>query len=80
MITLLQTKDQSPTLYSSQFDQTYHSIHGAIAESQHVFINHGLGLISDKAEVSIFEMGVRHWHQCNAITSIWSKKEHFNSL
>lgn len=52
------TKDLSPTLFSEQFQQTYHSIHGAIAESEHVFIQHGLDEIAQsKSEISIFEMG-----------------------
>lgn len=53
------TKDNSPTVYSEQFQQTYHSIHGAIAESEHVFIQNGLVEISKtKSEISIFEMGL----------------------
>jgi tRNA U34 5-methylaminomethyl-2-thiouridine-forming methyltransferase MnmC len=53
------TKDNSPTIYSEQFQQTYHSIHGAIAESEHVFIQHGLVDVSkNKSEISIFEMGL----------------------
>lgn len=55
---LEQTKDLSPTLYSEEFQQTYHSIHGAIAESNHVFLQKGLNEISKiKNEISIFEMG-----------------------
>lgn len=37
-----QTEDGSPTLYSNQFGEHYHSIHGAIQESQHIFIEAGL--------------------------------------
>jgi tRNA U34 5-methylaminomethyl-2-thiouridine-forming methyltransferase MnmC len=52
------TKDDSPTLYSEAFGQTYHSIHGALSESLHVFIKHGLAEIAQrKKEISIFEMG-----------------------
>lgn len=55
---LEQTKDLSPTLYSEAFQQTYHSIHGALSESNHVFIQHGLAEIAkSKNEISIFEMG-----------------------
>lgn len=55
---LEQTKDLSPTLYSEEFQQTYHSIHGAISESNHVFIQHGLVEIAKtKNDISIFEMG-----------------------
>jgi tRNA U34 5-methylaminomethyl-2-thiouridine-forming methyltransferase MnmC len=55
---LEQTKDLSPTLYSEEFQQTYHSIHGAISESNHVFIQNGLcELLKTKREISILEMG-----------------------
>jgi len=33
------TADQSNTAYSARFEQTYHSTHGAVAESKHVFID-----------------------------------------
>ena len=36
------TADGSATLYSSLFNETYHSINGAITESNHVFIDTGL--------------------------------------
>jgi len=52
------TKDGSPTLYSEVFRQTYHSIHGALSESLHVFIKHGLeDVCQRKKKISILEMG-----------------------
>lgn len=51
------TKDGSSTLYSPGFDEHYHSVHGAIQESMHVFIRSGLDLLRDKACVKILEMG-----------------------
>lgn len=54
------TADGSPTIYSDEFNATYHSKHGAIQESMHVFINAGLQFYIDKTnanKVSIFEMG-----------------------
>jgi tRNA U34 5-methylaminomethyl-2-thiouridine-forming methyltransferase MnmC len=36
------TADGSPTVYSPVFDATYHSSHGALQESRHVFIESGL--------------------------------------
>jgi tRNA U34 5-methylaminomethyl-2-thiouridine-forming methyltransferase MnmC len=41
-LTVQNTADGSPTVYSSFFDATYHSSHGAIQESRHVFIDSGL--------------------------------------
>lgn len=55
-VNIRQTGDGSSTVFSSIFGETYHSIHGAIAESMHVFINAGL-LISLKTQLNIFEVG-----------------------
>jgi tRNA U34 5-methylaminomethyl-2-thiouridine-forming methyltransferase MnmC len=41
-IQILKTKDGSFTLLHPQLDETYHSIHGAIQESVHIYINAGL--------------------------------------
>lgn len=50
------TEDGSHTFYVEALDEYYHSIHGAIQESNTVFINAGLKAI-DKTEINIFEMG-----------------------
>lgn len=50
------TEDQSSTLFSDQYGEHYHSIHGAINESQHIFIDGGLKAM-DQPNISIFEMG-----------------------
>jgi tRNA U34 5-methylaminomethyl-2-thiouridine-forming methyltransferase MnmC len=55
MITL--SNDGSQTVFSEQFNEHYHSIHGAYTEAMHVFINAGLDLFSDKENLTIFEMG-----------------------
>lgn len=39
---IITTRDGSHTLYVPALSETYHSTHGAIRESQHVFIQHGL--------------------------------------
>ena len=39
---IITTEDGSHTIFSSQFNEIYHSTHGAIQESQHVFIESGL--------------------------------------
>ena len=41
-IELITTEDGSHTLHLPDLDETYHSIHGAIQESNHVFVNAGL--------------------------------------
>ena len=35
------TKDGSNTLFCAKFNEHYHSLHGAITESLHVYINTG---------------------------------------
>ena len=53
---LIVTEDGSHTLFVPELDENYHSTHGAIQESQHVFIESGL-LFSTKQEVTILEIG-----------------------
>lgn len=38
-------------------DEHYHSVHGALTESEHVFIMNGWNALLDKSAVSIFEVG-----------------------
>lgn len=53
------TEDGSSTLYSEKYEETYHSRHGAIQESMHVFIEMGLAALPpEKTEISILEMGL----------------------
>lgn len=57
---LLLTKDGSHTLHSSQFNEIYHSRHGAIQESKHVFLAQGLDYAAAKfsnQSLNIFEVG-----------------------
>ena len=50
------TADGSSTIYLPEWDEQYHSIHGAIQEAKHVFIKCGLSLFLNK-KVSILEIG-----------------------
>jgi tRNA U34 5-methylaminomethyl-2-thiouridine-forming methyltransferase MnmC len=53
-----QTKDGSNTLYVPDLNEHYHSVHGALQESQHVFIKHGLEhALEQKRDVKILEIG-----------------------
>lgn len=59
-IKLFITEDGSHSLQVPSLDETYHSSHGAIQESQHVFIKNGLhGWIekNKQKKVNIFEVG-----------------------
>lgn len=53
---LIQTDDGSSSIYNEQLNETYHSTHGALQESRHVFINSGLKNF-DKSPVRILEIG-----------------------
>lgn len=54
------TSDGSKTIHIAEWDESYHSKHGAIQEANHVFLNMGLHhLINSKDfnEINILEMG-----------------------
>jgi tRNA U34 5-methylaminomethyl-2-thiouridine-forming methyltransferase MnmC len=53
---IIQTKDGSTTIYLPEWEETYHSKHGAIQEAYHVFINNGFALFRGKP-ISILEIG-----------------------
>ena len=54
-----ETRDGSNTLYSKRYAQTFHSIHGAVTESRHVFLD-GSGIqsrLSQGLPTQILEVG-----------------------
>ncbi|MDB5281273.1 MAG: SAM-dependent methyltransferase [Bacteroidota bacterium] len=57
---IITTKDGSHTLFSEQFNEIYHSTHGAIQESMHVAIESGYRFFSSQnpdGVLRIFEVG-----------------------
>ncbi len=50
------TEDGSNTFFLPEMDEHYHSIHGAIQESNHVFLNAGL-FVSPLENWQVFEVG-----------------------
>jgi tRNA U34 5-methylaminomethyl-2-thiouridine-forming methyltransferase MnmC len=50
------TEDGSQTIYLPEMDEHYHSVHGAIQESLHIYIEQGL-LQTTKTELSVLEIG-----------------------
>lgn len=55
---LLKTADGSTTIHLPEINEQYHSKHGAIQESNHVFIHKGLCKVAEKEkEISILEIG-----------------------
>lgn len=51
------TQDGSTTIRIPEWDENYHSTHGAIQEAKHVFIKNGLNLFHHKDSISILEIG-----------------------
>ena len=72
---LLLTEDGSHTIFLPDLKVTYHSTHGSVQESNHVFIDAGLKHIANngKTTIRIFEMGFGTG--LNALlTAIWAEK------
>lgn len=60
-VKVIKTEDGSNSLFLPELNETYHSFHGALGESQHVFIkmglDHWLAQHSGAKEASILEVG-----------------------
>src|SRR5690554_2525821 len=54
---LLRTQDGSLTIHLPEWNESYHSKHGAIQEACHVFIKNGLDFFAHQKEVNILEIG-----------------------
>lgn len=54
---LVKTEDGSHTLFVPELGEHYHSIHGAVQESEHIYIRAGF-LHSDKDPVRVLEYGM----------------------
>lgn len=68
------TEDGSNSLYLPEFDETYHSRHGAVQESLHVFIENGLKTVS-KENIKILEFGFGTG--LNALMTLINSKEKY---
>jgi tRNA U34 5-methylaminomethyl-2-thiouridine-forming methyltransferase MnmC len=59
-LTIVTTADGSNTIFNAAVGENYHSKHGALQESQHVFLNSGLRYFlagKETTEVSVLEVG-----------------------
>ncbi len=57
---IITTSDGSHSLFNEELNETYHSVHGAIQESNHVFIQSGLHYFIEEFKpknISILEIG-----------------------
>ena len=56
---IVETEDGSKTIHIEDWNETYHSIHGAVQEAFHVFINNGLNFYKHhKKQIKILEIGL----------------------
>ena len=58
---IVKTNDGSDTIYNKEIDESYHSLHGSIKESEHVYINAGLDRVMNNKKnksISILEIGL----------------------
>lgn len=70
------TDDGSHTMYNYRVGENYHSSHGAVQESKHIFINAGLESVdvNNKEQVNILEVGFGTG--LNALLSyLWSNEK-----
>ena len=59
-IEIISTGDGSHSLLNTELKETYHSVHGALQESMHVFISHGLDFFSKyqpTGRINVLEVG-----------------------
>lgn len=57
-IRIMATGDGSHSLYHAALDESYHSHHGALQESQFVYIDQGLALLPPQATIRVLEVGL----------------------
>lgn len=66
------TDDGSKTLFIPEWNESYHSKHGALREAEHVFIAHGLNHFKGSSTIDVLEYGFGTG--LNALLSyLWSK-------
>ncbi|UPT70430.1 MAG: tRNA (5-methylaminomethyl-2-thiouridine)(34)-methyltransferase MnmD [Flavobacterium sp. JAD_PAG50586_2] len=69
---IIQTNDGSTTIHLPEWNESYHSKHGAIQEAYHVFIKNGLSLKQGQA-IAVLEIGFGTGLNC-FITYLEAKK------
>lgn len=72
----LLTADGSYTLYLEELDETYHSRHGALQESLHVFIQNGLEFVIRSGLQNIFLLEVGFGTGLNAWLTFQAARAH----
>lgn len=56
---VIETQDGSSTILIEDWGESFHSIHGAIQEAQHVYINNGLRFVfqNNSSKIEVLEIG-----------------------
>ncbi len=71
---IVQTEDGSMSLFLPEMQEHYHSVHGAIQESLHVFISEGFEKVASRSKLlSVLEVGLGTGLNC-LLTAIQAKK------
>jgi tRNA U34 5-methylaminomethyl-2-thiouridine-forming methyltransferase MnmC len=54
---IISTEDGSDTLFVAEMDEHYHSIHGAVSESDFIYLSRGYKYFPDHSEIKVLEIG-----------------------
>ncbi len=77
----IKTKDGSLSLYVEELDETYHSRHGAVTESKHVFIESGLAQFPTSGQLNLLEVGFGTGTNCMlTIEQTLQRNIHYQAL
>lgn len=55
---IIETSDGSKTIHITEWNENYHSHHGALQEAKHVFLKNGLDDYAHQKKVNILEIGL----------------------
>ena len=66
---IVKTRDGSNTIFVPEFDETYHSTHGAIQESLHVFIRSGLKFKTELNDIKCIRSWI--WYRFKRIVKFY---------
>ncbi|MHC5354141.1 tRNA (5-methylaminomethyl-2-thiouridine)(34)-methyltransferase MnmD [Myroides sp. LJL115] len=55
--TVIITQDGSSSISLNDWGESYHSVHGAVQEAKHVYLDNGLHHFKDQKDIAILEMG-----------------------
>jgi tRNA U34 5-methylaminomethyl-2-thiouridine-forming methyltransferase MnmC len=80
VLKIITTADGSHSLLNETLHETYHSVHGAVQESKHVFIKHGLAFAAAKNSLPIQIVEVGFGTGLNALLSLQFAEQHHREI